>query len=95
MNQPYCVRLTIHGRVQGVGYRAWLARNAGQRGLTGWVKNRHHGTVEALLCGDAGAVEEMIGECSEGPLAARVSHVDRLDIVTDEIPEKFRTLATD
>ncbi len=95
MNNPYCVRLTIHGRVQGVGYRAWLERNAARRGLTGWVKNRTHGTVEALLCGDAGAVEEMIEECNEGPLAARVEHIDRLDTTMDEIPDRFKTHATD
>jgi acylphosphatase len=69
--------LRIEGRVQGVGYRDWAARTARGVGLSGWVRNRRDGSVEALVCGDdAGAVERFIAECRVGPAAARVDTVD-------------------
>ncbi|MBS7540865.1 acylphosphatase [Ancylobacter lacus] len=78
MPQTHQIRLMIHGRVQGVGYRAWLAREAGRRGLAGWVRNRASGAVEALLCGQQPAVEALIAACHGGPPAARVERVDEL-----------------
>ena len=48
------VRVTISGRVQGVGYRAWTEMEATARGVRGWVRNRSNGDVEALFAGDAG-----------------------------------------
>ena len=71
------VHCTISGRVQGVGYRSWVLRNAKKLGLTGWVRNRKEGTVEALFAGDQAAVEAMIEGCADGPLAAHVSKVER------------------
>lgn len=71
------IQCVIHGRVQGVGYRAWTVRNARKLGLTGWVRNTHDGTVEALFAGDPTAVEAMIEGCNDGPLAAKVSKVER------------------
>lgn len=44
-------RLTVRGRVQGVGFRAWTVREAKALGLDGWVRNRRDGTVEVLACG--------------------------------------------
>ena len=69
------IRVTIHGRVQGVGYRAWCVRTAVSLQLDGWVRNRADGTVEALLVGQHEAVEDMLARCSEGPLLARVEKV--------------------
>jgi len=69
-------RLVIHGRVQGVGFRAALARQAREEGVTGWVRNRRDGTVEAMICGSAEAVAAMIGWARRGPPAARVDRVD-------------------
>jgi acylphosphatase len=69
------VHLRIEGRVQGVGYRYWLNREAVRNGLTGWVRNRSDGSVEALLIGPADAIERMIEACRQGPLGARVSDV--------------------
>ncbi len=69
------VRLIIVGRVQGVGYRAAFARKAVGLGLDGWVRNRHDGTVEALLDGDQQALREMIDWSAVGPPAARVANV--------------------
>lgn len=71
------IHCTIHGRVQGVGYRSWTVKNARKLGLTGWVRNTREGTVEALFCGDAHAVEAMIEGCADGPLAANVNRIER------------------
>ncbi|MGO3934811.1 acylphosphatase [Rhodopseudomonas pseudopalustris] len=68
-------QLTIHGRVQGVGYRAWLAMTAEAQGLEGWVRNRRDGNVEALLAGRETVVAEMISRCRTGPSAAHVDEV--------------------
>lgn len=71
------IHCTIHGRVQGVGFRSWTVKNARKLGLTGWVRNATDNTVEALFCGDTSAVEAMIEGCADGPLAAKVSKVER------------------
>jgi len=70
-----CVRARIEGRVQGVFFRAWTVREAEARQLTGWVRNRGDGSVEALFCGEAAAVEAMIAACRVGPPKARVTGV--------------------
>jgi acylphosphatase len=70
------VRLTIRGRVQGVGYRAWAADTARALGLTGWVRNRTDGTVEAVATGDDDAIERFVAACRTGPRVARVTAVD-------------------
>jgi len=69
-------QLRITGRVQGVGFRYALQREALARGLAGWVRNRRDGTVEALLQGDADAVDAVIRWAHRGPPAARVERVD-------------------
>mgnify|MGYP000227021216 CR=1 FL=1 len=69
------VRLVISGRVQGVWYRAWTKEQADERGLTGWVRNRQDGTVEAVLYGPDAAVDEMIEACRNGPPLARVDDI--------------------
>ena len=69
------VRLRILGRVQGVWYRGWATDRAQGHGLSGWVRNRRDGSVEALLCGPESRVRTMIEECRGGPRAARVEHV--------------------
>jgi acylphosphatase len=68
-------KVMIQGRVQGVGYRAWVEWEAGARGLEGWVRNRRDGSVEALFAGAAEAVAEMIAACRRGPPMARVDAV--------------------
>jgi len=69
------VRLHITGRVQGVGYRAWMMRRASGFGLRGWVRNRADGSVEALVIGDDDSVAAIVEACREGPFGARVSDV--------------------
>ena len=67
--------IVIHGRVQGVGYRAWVDHEARRLGLQGWVRNRRDGSVEALLEGSEDIVADMIASCRKGPPSARVDGV--------------------
>jgi acylphosphatase len=67
--------------VQGVGYRDALRREALARGCTGWVRNRHDGSVEALVKGRAEAVEAVAAWARIGPPAARVVEVQVEDAV--------------
>ena len=66
-------RLLIRGRVQGVGFRYALADEARARRLSGWVRNRRDGTVEALVIGSESDVEAMIAWARRGPPGARVT----------------------
>jgi acylphosphatase len=65
-------RVVIAGRVQGVGYRDWMVREAQRHGVRGWVRNRPDGTVEALVAGEEEAVRALLSACRRGPLLARV-----------------------
>ena len=69
------LQVTIRGRVQGVGYRAWIEHKAVAIGLEGWVRNRREGSVEALFAGPARAVAEMVALCRHGPPSAHVQTV--------------------
>jgi len=69
------VRVFISGRVQGVWYRDWTRRAAAKRGLSGWVRNRCDGRVEAQFCGSAEEVDKMLEACRNGPPLARVEEV--------------------
>jgi acylphosphatase len=73
------VRVRIEGRVQGVGYRYWTERVAGDLGLDGWVRNRRDGAVEALFVGSPDDVAEMLERCRDGPPAAQVTSVTILE----------------
>jgi acylphosphatase len=68
--------VTIRGRVQGVGYRAWVEHQARVRELEGWVRNRKDGRVEALFAGAADVLSDMVESCRRGPAAARVERVE-------------------
>jgi acylphosphatase len=87
------IRLRIEGRVQGVGYRAWLDREARSRGLRGWVRNRSDGSVEALLIGEDDAVEAAIASCARGPRLAKVTGIERIR-ADDDGSTGFRELPT-
>jgi len=75
------IRVRVTGLVQGVGYRVTTARAAEAQGVTGWVRNRGDGTVEAELEGDVDALEAVLARMRRGPAGARV---DGLSV--DELP---------
>ena len=91
MNKTVCLR--IHGRVQGVWYRAWTADTAREFGLKGWVRNRADGTVESVLSGDYEVVQAMILRCHEGPPLAQVSNIDVRDYA-EAAGDAFEVLPT-
>ncbi len=76
--------LLIHGRVQGVYYRASAQTEALRLGLHGWVRNRVAGEVEAVVSGPEKAVAAFIGWARTGPPAARV---ERVEISETDAPE--------
>jgi acylphosphatase len=69
------LHVTIRGRVQGVGYRAWVEHHASASRLEGWVRNRRDGSVEAVFSGPAEIVANMVALCRRGPPSARVEAV--------------------
>ncbi|NQU56304.1 MAG: acylphosphatase [Rhodospirillales bacterium] len=70
------VQVRIEGRVQGVWFRAWVAREAAPLGLSGWVRNRRDGSVEAVFSGKPDDVDKMLQRCWDGPPLAKVSNVE-------------------
>lgn len=85
--------LHIHGRVQGVGYRESMRQQANRLSLTGWVRNRRDGTVEALVCGRAEQVDLIVEWAQRGPRYAMVERV--VVIEAESAPgEEFEILFT-
>ena len=80
-------RLIIHGRVQGVGFRWALQAQATRLGLSGWVRNRRDGSVEALASGEMTAVEALTDWAWQGPTSARVERVLAQDDPPGSAPE--------
>lgn len=74
--------VVVHGRVQGVFFRDSCRRVARDLGVTGWVRNRGDGAVEAVFEGRRDAVEAIVGWCYDGPPRAHVTAVE----VDDEQP---------
>ena len=68
--------LEIFGRVQGVGFRYHFSEQAQWLGISGWVRNRRGGSVEAMIAGTPEAVEAMLAWARRGPGAARVERID-------------------
>jgi acylphosphatase len=74
----------VDGSVQGVGYREFTRRAALRLGVSGWVRNRHDGAVEALIRGPPAAVEALVVEMRQGPRFADVNSVSVTEL--DETP---------
>jgi acylphosphatase len=87
------VQVKITGLVQGVGYRAWTADAARARKLSGWVRNRRDGSVEALISGEANAVDDLLGYLWQGPFDSRVERVETAP-AADPMQLGFRVLPT-
>jgi acylphosphatase len=69
-------RVLVHGRVQGVFFRDSTERQARSRGVSGWVRNRDDGSVEAVFEGDSDAVAALVRFCERGPSRAEVERVE-------------------
>ncbi len=80
------LQMQIRGRVQGVGYRAAMVDKALELGITGWVRNRRDGGVEALACGSTEALDAIVRWAHVGPPLARVESV-----VTTPVEARFDT----
>jgi acylphosphatase len=76
-------RVLVEGSVQGVGYREHTRRAALRLNVSGWVRNRSDGAVEALMCGSPPAVEALIAEMRQGP---RFAIVESLSAIDDDEP---------
>jgi acylphosphatase len=92
-------QVTIRGRVQGVGYRAWVEHQARVHHLEGWVRNRRDGSVEALFAGPADVVSNTVALCRRGPPSARVETVQQQPANSDALNlryagERFSVLPT-
>ncbi|MHC4481791.1 MAG: acylphosphatase [Planctomycetota bacterium] len=74
--EPVRARVVIGGRVQGVWFRASTRERARELDLTGWVRNRRDGRVEAVFEGPRSAVQRMVAWCHRGPGLAQVESVD-------------------
>jgi acylphosphatase len=70
------IHIKVHGRVQGVFFRASAQREAKRLGLTGWVRNRKDATIELVAEGEETGIKDLIAWAQSGPTAARVEKVD-------------------
>jgi len=80
-------QLRIEGLVQGVGFRYFMQRRARSLGVTGWVRNRADGSVEAVVQGSTDTIAAIIALARRGPPSARVTDVRISD--TDGRFEEF------
>jgi acylphosphatase len=88
------VHARITGMVQGVGYRAFVERMAARLGLSGWVRNRRDGSVEAVFLGESTAIEAILAACRNGPRMAQVDNVAVEEMVERDF-DGFAVLATE
>ena len=84
------VRLVVTGRVQGVGFRAFVLRRARELGLGGWVRNHPDGSVEAEAVGKEADLRRFVAAICEGPGHARVEHAVEEWFESAEAPDGFR-----
>ncbi len=99
MSAEKILRVIVTGRVQGVGFRYFVEREALKIGIHGWVRNRRDGNVEAVFAGTPEQVEAMLASCRKGPPASRVEKIEMADAPASELKmvlagERFSTLPT-
>ena len=86
------VRVRIHGRVQGVFFRAEARSRAESLGIAGWVRNAPDGSVEALFEGEPERVDSMVEWCRRGPSGAHVTEVEVFEEEAGQAERGFRVL---
>ena len=90
MSEIVTARGVVHGKVQGVWFRAFTRERALERGLTGYARNQPDGTVAFALCGPRNAVETVLGLLRQGPPLAQVTDLD-VSWSADEDIQGFQT----
>lgn len=93
------IRVRVRGRVQGVGYRAFVAREAEARAFAGFVRNRRDGSVEALVAGAPDDLEALLAVLRKGPIFARVDALSveeagEADLRDEGVVDTFRVRDT-
>ncbi|HZU23407.1 MAG TPA: acylphosphatase [Terriglobales bacterium] len=83
-------RYIVHGRVQGVGFRYFVAGEAHKLGIAGWVRNNINGTVEALAAGSSENLSRFHESLRRGPRAARVDRVEVFSAPAEGLKGTFR-----
>lgn len=83
------LHIAIRGRVQGVGFRYAMIKEAHRLGVTGWVRNRRDGSVEAFACGVPAALDALVAWAERGPAGARVDECLIAPIAADSALHDF------
>ena len=86
--------IIIRGKVQGVGFRYWLYKEAIQRNIDGWVRNKISGKVEALLIGNDAEVNNIIKLCKIGPPSSKVTKISVKDYDKEYLNKSFEIINT-
>ena len=84
----------ITGEVQGVGFRHWLYKAAARNNISGWVKNKISGEVEALLIGNAVKIDNLIKLCEKGPPSSKVTSIIVQDSQKEYSGKSFEIIET-
>lgn len=84
-------RYIVRGRVQGVGFRWFVEREAAAIGLVGWVRNNEDNTVELVAAGEPEQLETLKARLHQGPRASRVDRVDELESSPDEVVDNLKS----
>ena len=83
------LHISIYGRVQTVGFRNWMKKNAEKKGVFGWVRNASDGSVEAFIQGEDETLNDLLDLCWEGPDLGYVEDVLTQDANVDESIHSF------
>ena len=87
--------IVITGKVQGVGFRYWLYKAAVRNNISGWVKNKISGEVEALLIGDNIEIDNLIRLCEKGPPTSKVSKIKVQNYQKEFLKKTFDIISND
>ena len=87
--------IVITGKVQGVGFRYWLHKAAMQKNITGWVRNKISGEVEALLIGDDVKIDNLIRLCEKGPPSSKVTKIKVQNYQKEFLKKSFYIINND